>query len=159
MKEAVAEGADIRYCDNKMKRPLQYAQEKLARLNQEVLSPIEEKKRMQLMSRNSYQDVVQFLTNKLNEQIWNAVQRESLERVQTLHECGAELNWCRPEQPFGKQEGKTNIVFLQAQTCDSSHNHNARTLLNLIMPCDNAHNRPFASHDFVSALYIFTLYT
>ncbi|CAB4002871.1 ankyrin repeat, partial [Paramuricea clavata] len=101
VKEAVAEGADIRFCDNKMKRPLQYAQEKLARLNQEVLSPLEEKKRQQLMLRNSYQDVVQFLTNKLNELIWNAVQRESLERVQTLHECGAELNWCRPEQPFG----------------------------------------------------------
>lgn len=103
VKEAVAEGADIRFYDNKMKRPLQYAQERLAKLLQEVLSPLEEKRRQQLISRNSCQDVVQFLTNKLNEQIWNAVQRESLERVQTLHECGAPLNWIAPERPLGKR--------------------------------------------------------
>ncbi len=86
-----------------MKRPLQYAQEKLAKLNQEVLSPIEEKKRMQLLARNSCQDVVNFLTSKLHEQIWNAVQLESLERVQTLHECGAPLNWSAADRPLGKQ--------------------------------------------------------
>lgn len=103
VKEAVAEGADIRFYDNKMKRPLQYAQEKLVKLQQEVLSPFEEKRRQQLISRNSYQDVVQFLTAKLTEQMWNAVQLESLERVQTLHECGARLNWCTPELPLGKK--------------------------------------------------------
>ena len=112
MKEAVAEGADIRYYDSKMKRPLQHAQEKLAKLNQEVLSNIEERKRVQITSRHSYQDVVQFLTSKLNEQIWNAVQRESLERVQTLHECGAPLNWLAPERPLGKHD----MCFLTAQT-------------------------------------------
>ena len=84
-----------------MKRPLQLATEKQTKLNQEVLSPIEEKRRLQLSSRASCQDVVQFLTMKLNEQIWNAVQRETLERVQTLHECGAPLNWIGPEQPLG----------------------------------------------------------
>lgn len=84
-----------------MKRPLKLAQEKQAKLNQEVLSPLEDKRRLQLASRNSCQDVVQFLTSKLGEQIWNAVQRETLERVQTLHECGASLNWCAPERPLG----------------------------------------------------------
>lgn len=103
VKEAVAEGADIRFYDNKMKRPLQYAQERLAKLQQEVLSPLEEKRRQQLISRKSCQDVVQFLTAKLSEQIWNAVQLESLERVQTLHECGALLNWITPELPLGKR--------------------------------------------------------
>ena len=93
VKEAVAEGADIRCFDSKMKRPLQYAQEKLTKLNQEVLSPIEATKRMQLLARASNQDVVNFLTNKLNDQIWNAVRTESLERVQTLHDCGAPLCW------------------------------------------------------------------
>ncbi|XP_028398947.1 uncharacterized protein LOC114522461 isoform X2 [Dendronephthya gigantea] len=101
IKEAIAEGADIRYVDSKMKRPLQYAQEKLTKLNQEVLSPVEEKRRAQLTGRINYQDVVNFLTNKLNELMWNAVQLESLERVQTLHECGATLNWCAPERPLG----------------------------------------------------------
>ena len=104
MKEAVAEGADIRYYDSKMKRPLQYAQEKLTKLQQEALSNIEERRRNQLTSRTAYQDVVHFLTSKLNEQIWNAVQRESLERVQTLHECGAPLNWLAPERPLGKND-------------------------------------------------------
>ena len=111
VKEAIAEGADIRYFDNKMKRPLQYAQEKLTRLNQEVLSPIEEKRRTQLAGRIAYQDVVNFLTNKLNELIWNAVQLESLERVQTLHECGAPLNWCATERPLGKQECRRLAVM------------------------------------------------
>ncbi|XP_028399283.1 uncharacterized protein LOC114522739 [Dendronephthya gigantea] len=101
VKEAIAEGADIRCFDNKMKRPLQYAQEKLTRLNQETLSPIEERRRAQLAGRIAYQDVVTFLTNKLNELMWNAVKQESLERVQTLHECGATLNWCAPERPLG----------------------------------------------------------
>ena len=94
-----------------MKRPLQYAQEKLTRLNQEVLSPIEEKRRTQLAGRIAYQDVVNFLTNKLNELIWNAVQLESLERVQTLHECGAPLNWCAPERPLGKQDCDVLVVI------------------------------------------------
>ena len=93
VKEAVAEGADIRCFDSKMKRPLQYAHEKLTKLNQEVLSPIEATKRMQLLTRASCQDVVNFLTSKLNDQIWNAVRTESLERVQTLHDCGAPLCW------------------------------------------------------------------
>lgn len=98
----MTDGADIRCYDSKMKRPLQQAQEKLAKLKQEVLSPIEQTRQTQLLARNSFQDVVQFLTNKLNEQIWNAVQFESLERVQSLHECGAPLNWCTSERPLGE---------------------------------------------------------
>ena len=84
-----------------MKRPLQYAQEKLTKLNQEVLSPIEATKRLQLMARASCQDVVNFLTSKLNDQVWNAVRMESLERVQTLHDCGAPLFW-PAAGPLGK---------------------------------------------------------
>lgn len=101
VKEALAEGADIRFHDNKLKRPLQHAQEKLTRAQQEPASPIPEKRNVQLGQINAFTDIVQFLTNKLNEQMWNAVQGETLERVQTLHECGAPLNWCTPQRPLG----------------------------------------------------------
>ena len=100
-----------------MKRPLQYAQERNAKLQKEVLSPLEEKRRVQLAARNSCTDVVQFLTAKLNEFMWNAVQHESLERVQTLHECGATLNWCSPELPLGKQNCEIFLVQFCHRLC------------------------------------------
>ncbi|XP_046864470.1 uncharacterized protein LOC124458519 isoform X3 [Xenia sp. Carnegie-2017] len=101
LKEAIAEGADIRCFDNKMKRPLDLAKEKLLKLENEQLSSIEIKRQQQQNFRFYYRDIVQFLTQKLHEQLWNAVQSETLERVQTLHECGAPLDWRAPERPLG----------------------------------------------------------